>query len=208
MPSSQKVSALVFSRKNIGEADRLVTFFTREQGLVRAVAKGVRKIPSSRGGHLELFTGLQALLYESRTGVYVGAAETEHYFHDLHEDHDATRRAYRGVYVFLKLFDVGQHHPELFDAFVRAWQHFPHISQGKRMLLECSLHLQIIRSAGLMPDLRESAKHPVLSARQFALLRYIAARPSYAVRIAAHEDEIVPVERAVHRMVAHAMVQS
>ena len=56
MPSSQRVYALVLFRKNIGESDRLVTFLTKEHGIIRAIAKGVRKIPSSRGGHVEPFT--------------------------------------------------------------------------------------------------------------------------------------------------------
>ncbi len=239
MPSSKKLRALVISRKKIGEADRLVTFFTKEHGLIRTVAKGVRKIPSSRGGHLELFTSVQVLLHESRAGSYVGMVETEEYFRDLHTDTDALERAKRAVYALLKLFDVDQQLPDVFDAFVHAWQEFPHLSLEKRRLLESSLHVRMMQSAGLMPELRACAEcgsqHPVdtvilspkdgwwkcllchpllpvsshsLSPRQFALLKYIAAKPSNASRIAAQEQEAIPVERAVHLLMAHAVVQS
>lgn len=239
MPSSRKVRALVISRKKIGEADRLVTFFTREHGLLRAIAKGVRKIPSSRGGHLELFTSVHVLLQESRAGSYVGAVETEEYFSPLHADSDAIGRAKRVVYALLKLFDVNQALPDVFDACMYAWQQFPRIPLEKRRLLESSLHLQIMQLAGLMPELNACAEcgsqrpadtvilspkegwwkcllcHPLLpisshslSPRQFALLKYIAAKPSHAARIAAHDAETVPVERAVHLLMAHAVVQS
>lgn len=246
MPSSRKVRALVVSRKKIGEADRLVTFFTKEQGLLKAIAKGVRKIPSSRGGHLEPLTSVQVLLHEGRSHrageqalAYVGMVETEEYFHSLHSDMDALERAKRSAYALLKLFDVGQEVPELFEAFIRSWEELPRLSVEKRRLLESSLHLQMMRSAGLLPELRACAEcgsqrpadtvilspkdgwwkcllcHPrlpvsshSLSPRQFALLKYIAAKPSHAVRIAAHEAEAIPVERAVHLMMAHAVVQS
>lgn len=239
MPSSHKVRALVVSRKKIGEADRLVTFFTKEHGIIRAVAKGVRKIPSSRGGHLEPFTSVHVLLNESRAGAYVGAVETEEYFHELHGDSDAIERAKRAVYALIKLFDVGQQLPEVFDAFVYAWHKLPYFALEKRRLIESSLHLRMMQSAGLMPELRACAEcglrrpqdtvilspqdgwwkcllcHPhlpisshSLSSRQFALLQYIAAKPSDAVRITVNEQEAIPVEQAVHLMVAHAMVQS
>src|SRR3989344_7708243 len=246
MPLSTKVRALVISRKKIGEADRLVTFFTKEHGLVRAIAKGVRKIPSSRGGHLELFTSVQVLLRESRSRrggekafSYVGMVETEEYFQALHADADALDRAKRAVYALLKLFDVNQQLPEVFDAFTYAWQQFPTLSPEKRRLLESSLHLRMMQFAGLMPELHACAEcgsqrpadtvilspkdgwwkcllcHPLLpvsshslSARQFAILKYIAAKPSDASRIAAQEQEAIPVERAVHLLMAHAVVQS
>lgn len=239
MPSSHKLRALVLSRKKIGEADRLVTFFTKEQGLLRAIAKGVRKIPSSRGGHLEPFTSVHVLLHESKAGSYVGAIETEEYFRDLHSDNDALLRARRAVYALLKLFDVEQQLPEVFDAFVHAWQELPRLSLEKRRLLESSLHVRMMQSAGLMPELRACAEcgsqHPVdtvilspkdgwwkcllchpllpvsshsLSPRQFALLKYITAKPADAARIVVHEKEAIPVERAVHLLMAHAVVQS
>lgn len=246
MSSSFKTRALVISRKKIGEADRLVTFFTREQGLVRAIAKGVRKIPSSRGGHLEPCTAVQVLLHEGRRQfggeqglAYVGAVETEEYFPALHADGDAMERAKRAMYALVRLFDVGQELPSVFDAFMHAWDTMPRLLQEKRRLLESSLHLHMMRHAGLLPELRACAHcglqkpsdtvilspkdgwwkcllcHPhfpssshSLSPRQFALLKYIARKPSDAVRIAAHEQETIPVERAVHLMMAHAVVQS
>ncbi len=158
MPHAKRVQALVFSRKNIGEADRLVTFFTKEHGLVRAIAKGVRKIPSSRGGHLEPFTSVQVLLQESRAGVYVGGIETERYFQELHADADAITRVRRVVYVFTKLFDVGQALPDIFEAMILAWNTFPQVSIEKRRLVESAMYLQVMQHAGILPEFRACAE--------------------------------------------------
>lgn len=47
--------AVVLRRHKLGEADRIITLLTREHGLVRAVAKGVRRTRSRFGGRLEPF---------------------------------------------------------------------------------------------------------------------------------------------------------
>ena len=53
---SFRVEAVVLRHSDWGEADRLLTLFTREMGKLRVVAKGVRKLRSRKAGHLEPFT--------------------------------------------------------------------------------------------------------------------------------------------------------
>ncbi|MGH2399874.1 MAG: DNA repair protein RecO [bacterium] len=62
-----KAEAIVIRRSNLGEADRILTLFTREHGKLSAVAKGARKPRSRFAGRLELFTQLRALLARGRT---------------------------------------------------------------------------------------------------------------------------------------------
>ena len=47
-------TGFVVKRVNLGEADRFVTLFTRNNGKVEVLAKGVRKITSRRSSHIEL----------------------------------------------------------------------------------------------------------------------------------------------------------
>lgn len=47
--------AIVIKRADFGEADRLLTLFSREQGKMKAIAKGARKPQSRKTGHVELF---------------------------------------------------------------------------------------------------------------------------------------------------------
>lgn len=46
--------AVVLSRRNFGEADRIITLFTRDQGKITVLAKGVRRPRSKKAGHLEI----------------------------------------------------------------------------------------------------------------------------------------------------------
>ena len=48
--------AIVLARTNYGEADRILTFITRDNGKVRAIAKSVRKERSKLAGGIELFS--------------------------------------------------------------------------------------------------------------------------------------------------------
>ncbi len=49
-----KTDAIILSRRNFGEADRIVTFFTKDFGKMNALAKGVRRPRSKKAGHLEI----------------------------------------------------------------------------------------------------------------------------------------------------------
>ena len=50
----------------LGEADRIVTLLTREHGVVRAVAKGVRRTRSKFGARLEPFAHIDVQLHPGR----------------------------------------------------------------------------------------------------------------------------------------------
>ncbi len=60
----------------LGEADRIITLLTRSQGLVRAVAKGVRRTTSRWGSRLEPFTHVDLQLAEGRNLDTITQAET------------------------------------------------------------------------------------------------------------------------------------
>lgn len=51
----KKVSGIIINIKPHKEFDRIVLVFSHEYGILRIVAKGVRKVPSRRGFHLDLF---------------------------------------------------------------------------------------------------------------------------------------------------------
>lgn len=59
--------AVVLRTHKLGEADRIVTLLTRENGKVRAVAKGVRRTTSKFGSRLEPFMHVDVQLYAGRS---------------------------------------------------------------------------------------------------------------------------------------------
>jgi DNA repair protein RecO (recombination protein O) len=61
-----KTRGTILRTWNLGEADRILEIQTDELGLVRAVARGVRKIRSKLAGHLEPFTDVELMLASGR----------------------------------------------------------------------------------------------------------------------------------------------
>ena len=59
--------AIVLSRFDLGEADRVLTHVTPEYGKLKAIAKGVRRQKSRLGGSLEPFAELRVQLARGRT---------------------------------------------------------------------------------------------------------------------------------------------
>jgi len=68
--------AIVLRTHKLGEADRIITLLTRQHGLVRAVAKGVRRTTSRFGSRLEPFTHVDLQLAEGRNLDTITQAET------------------------------------------------------------------------------------------------------------------------------------
>lgn len=50
-----QVNALVIRAQNYGEADRILTLFSKEKGIISAIAKGARKFKSHQAGATQLF---------------------------------------------------------------------------------------------------------------------------------------------------------
>jgi DNA repair protein RecO (recombination protein O) len=73
---SFRLEAVVLRHADWGEADRLLSLYSRERGKVRAVAKGARRIRSRKAGHLEPFTRLILQLAKGRDLPIVTQAET------------------------------------------------------------------------------------------------------------------------------------
>ena len=74
MPS-YRTEAIVLRTHKLGEADRIITFLTRDRGKVRAVAKGVRRTKSKFGARLEPFSRVDVLLHDGKNLDIVQQAE-------------------------------------------------------------------------------------------------------------------------------------
>ncbi len=82
--------AIVLRTHDLGEADRIITFFSRRHGKMRGVAKGVRRTKSRFGARLEPFSMVDLQLYEGRTlDVVTEAATLNPYGRSIGRDYDA-----------------------------------------------------------------------------------------------------------------------
>lgn len=59
-----KTEAVVIKTTNLREADRIVSFFSKDYGRMQGIAKGVRRIKARYGGKLELFTRVHVIFFQ------------------------------------------------------------------------------------------------------------------------------------------------
>ncbi len=81
-----RLSGIVLRRRDLGEADRLLTVFTRDRGKVTLLAKGVRRAASRKAGHLEPFTHTDLLVAKGASLDLVTQAETIDAHRHVRED--------------------------------------------------------------------------------------------------------------------------
>jgi len=90
---SLRVDAVVLRHSDFGEADRLLTVYTRQRGKMRVIAKGARKIASRKAGHIEPFTNVTLQLATGRDMFILTQADTVDAYLPLREDLILTSQA-------------------------------------------------------------------------------------------------------------------
>lgn len=74
------VQGIILKRKNVGEADRILTVFTKEEGKMQIKAKGVRKIASKRASHVEPLNICSLTIYKGNgMPILTEATAAEHF---------------------------------------------------------------------------------------------------------------------------------
>ena len=104
-----RTEAIVMRRTDFGEADRLLTLFSREKGKIKAIAKGARKPQSRKTGHVELFTRATLFVAVGRDLGIITQAETVEPHAILRQD--LIRATYAAYFVELLDRFIGEDDP-------------------------------------------------------------------------------------------------
>ncbi len=115
MTRSYAVHAIVFSRKKLGEADLLLTIFSKEKGKLAVIAKGVRKVTSRKRGTLDTFSLVKLQLAKTKSLDIVTESELIDSFHSWKKNLKKVALAYYLVEIVDKLTREGEPHYEVFD---------------------------------------------------------------------------------------------
>ena len=151
--------AIVLRTYNLAEADRIVLCLTRDAGLVRAVAKGARRMRSRFGAALEPFTFVRLDFYEKENRELVTISQAEilksnfelaahpdstdalAYIAELVSEfappHEANDKLYRMVKACIDALASFADRPDMVVRYFEVW---------------------LLRLAGLFPDLRDCSE--------------------------------------------------
>jgi len=142
--------AVVLGTVDYGEADRLVTLFTKGAGKLSAFAAGARKSRRRFAGALEPCTWLKAQLVERRgSTLRLDGVDVVRSFSGLRGDLSRIGRALYVVELCRELVRDREPHPELFDATTRWLGQLEEGAAGPTSLL--AFELEALSLAGLRP---------------------------------------------------------
>ena len=81
-----RTDGIVLHQFELGEADKIITYFTKDKGKVRAVAKGVRRPLSKKASSVQLFTYAEVLIYQGKSLDTISQSNIHKSFAPLRED--------------------------------------------------------------------------------------------------------------------------
>ncbi|HLB66398.1 MAG TPA: DNA repair protein RecO [Candidatus Saccharimonadales bacterium] len=153
--------AIVLSRTDFGEADRILTVMTRDNGKVRLLARGVRKVKSKLAGGIELF-GVNQISFivgkgEIRT---LTSSRLEKHYKNIVKDVERTMFGYEILKIVNQATEdaVGAEYFELLDKTLEAID-----NQAVDIdLIRLWFYLQLLKLGGHSPNLKtDTADNPL-----------------------------------------------
>lgn len=146
--ATYRTSGIIIGRYNFGEADRVLVILTPNRGVIRAVAKGVRRIKSRLAGHLELLSSSDLMLAEGRSMDIVTSARLVRHT-NVTASYDTMRQAYLMAEMVNKLGSDGEH-PGLFELLEEG---LGALGQSDDRMLELWFKLRLLDVLGYRPEL-------------------------------------------------------
>lgn len=145
--------AIVLTRIDYGEADRILTLLTPDQGKLRLMAKGVRRIKSKLAGGIELFSVSAITFMRGRgdIGTLVSARLAKHYGHIV-EDLDRTMLGYELIKELHKITE-DEPEPAYFELLQQAFEALDDAGISIE-LIRFWFAAQLLRLAGHTPNLQ------------------------------------------------------
>ncbi|RJR27515.1 DNA repair protein RecO [candidate division WWE3 bacterium] len=91
------VEAVVLKNINYGDSNKIYTLYTRQNGKITAVARGIRKLQSRRAGSMDTLNHIKAKIYEDSRGYKtIQEVEAVNTFKDIKAD---LSRVFRALYI-------------------------------------------------------------------------------------------------------------
>jgi len=144
------IEAINIRSRSAGEADKIITLFSKGHGKIQAIAKGAKRPTSKFGGRLEVFSYNHLQLATARNLDIISQCETIENFYKLRE----SREKLNAGFYMVKLIDIitedRQRNDELFDLLLSALYALQ--SHMDENLLCRAFEVKLCKVEGFMPS--------------------------------------------------------
>jgi len=144
------VDAIVIKRKNLGEADRMVTLFTRQNGKMRVLARGVRKISSKRAPHIEVFNHVIATVHKGHVQDTLTEVSPVASFEQIRADLQRVGAAYYLCELIDGLMPMEQAHDDVFALLLEAFTTLSTVKRERTEVLRARFAAALLKMLGYM----------------------------------------------------------
>ncbi len=142
-----KTEGIVLKRRNFGEADRILTVFSKDKGKIAVVAKGVRRITSRRAGNVELLNRVVIYLHQGKGMPILTEATSLDTYQKLKEDLTLSTYAYHIIELMDKLTAENQENGILYEHLVEVLKR---LEKNPRQILIRAFEVKILSVLGFI----------------------------------------------------------
>lgn len=114
-----RYTAIVLKKREVGETDRIYTFFTREAGKVASIAKGVRKSEAKLASALETGSKVEVMVVRTRGMGKIAGAVLEESYPSLRQNFEALRRIVEALTTVNRLVELDEKDEALYHLLER-----------------------------------------------------------------------------------------
>ncbi len=131
----------MLARRNFGEADRILSVYTKNHGRLSLIAKGIRKPKSKKRGHLEVFSYIRFQAVSGRSLDIMTEAEVVDSFNQIRHNLKRVALAYYFMEVIGRTTHENEPNKELFDLILNDLNHLKSAKKLKALRLDFVLRL-------------------------------------------------------------------
>jgi DNA repair protein RecO (recombination protein O) len=160
--TEQSLTGFIIKSQDLGEADLLLTFFSEEQGKVRAMVKSAKKMTSKLSGHLQPYILVQATLVgENGLPKIISVQPLEKYSH-LITDQQSMQVILAMQELVVRALPDGLPNPELFTIYHKILEGLnQNINPELAPVYLAKFYAQALLALGFAPRLLEASQQPV-----------------------------------------------
>lgn len=147
MSKSRGLDCVVLKRFDLGEADRILTVFSREMGKVSVIAKGVRRIVSRKAGSVEIGNNCRILAIEGKNFFILQEVKVLHAFLTLGAQLPIFKYGYYVLELVDKLTQPEEQHEEVYRLLVEILQI---LNINPRKLFIRAFELKLLHKLGFL----------------------------------------------------------
>ncbi len=144
-----RTEGVILKRTNFGEADKLLTLFSKHLGKIRLLAKGIRKTKSRKGGNLELFNWVKIYVAKGRNLDLITEVELIEPFKAWRQDLQRVALAYHLAELVDRLTAEEAKSRKVFDLLISS---FKELSFGDNLeKLRTDFEIKLLEELGFWP---------------------------------------------------------